>query len=53
LADELSARHVVLATSREFREATRNAAAARLRSPWYELHILEDVTLDFSLPASS
>lgn len=46
LADELNARHVVLATSGEFREATRNAAAARLQSPWYELHILEGVRLE-------
>ncbi len=46
LADELNARHVVLASSREFREATRNEAAARLQSPWYELHILEGVTLE-------
>jgi hypothetical protein len=44
--DELNARHVMVASSREFREATRNEAAARLRSPWHELHILEGVTVE-------
>jgi len=46
LADELNARHVVLATSQRFRETTRNEASARLRSPWYELHIVEEVALE-------
>jgi len=46
LADELNARHVVLATSREFRETTRNETMARLRSSWYELHVVEGVTLE-------
>ena len=46
LADELNARHVVLATSHSFREATRNEAMARLQSHWYELHIVDGVTLE-------
>jgi hypothetical protein len=46
LADELKARHVVLATCQTFREATRNEAMARLRSHWHELHILDDVLLE-------
>jgi phage FluMu protein Com len=46
LANDLNARHVVLATSGEFRETTREEAEARVVSPWYELHILEGVALD-------
>jgi hypothetical protein len=46
LADELNARHVVLATSQTFRQATRNQARKRLQSFWYELHIVEEVALE-------
>jgi hypothetical protein len=34
LADDLNARHVVLATAQAFRAATRTAVEDRLRSPW-------------------
>jgi hypothetical protein len=46
LADELNARHIVLATSQVFRETTRKEATARLHSPWYELHFAERVALE-------
>jgi hypothetical protein len=46
LADALNARHVVLATSQTFRETTRNEATTRLRSPWYELHLVEGVAVE-------
>lgn len=45
LADELNARHLVLATSQTFRNTTRKEALRRLRSPWYELHVVEEVSL--------
>jgi diadenosine tetraphosphatase ApaH/serine/threonine PP2A family protein phosphatase len=50
LADELNARHVLLATSQELRETTRTQATTRLRSPWYELHIVEGVALEPEAP---
>jgi hypothetical protein len=52
-ADELNARHVVLATSDAFREATRNEASARLGSSWCELHIVEGVVLEAREPTDS
>lgn len=51
LADELNARHVVLASSETFRETTRTEAQQRLHSHWYELHIVEGVALDPPEPA--
>jgi hypothetical protein len=38
--------HLVLATSQTFRDMTRRQALRRLRSPWYELHIVEEVSLE-------
>jgi hypothetical protein len=53
LANELNARHVVLASSGPLRETTCNEAEARLHSPWYELHIVENVMLGPAEPADA
>jgi hypothetical protein len=53
LADELNTRHVVLASSQAFRDTTRAEALQRLRSHWYELHIVERVTLEPPEPAEA
>jgi hypothetical protein len=45
LAVDLNARHVVLATSKTFRETTRRVASQRLVSDWYVLHLAESVAL--------
>jgi phage FluMu protein Com len=45
VADELSATHVVVASEQRWREATRERMEATLKSHWYELHVVENVSL--------
>lgn len=45
LASDLNARHAVLASSQTFRQQTHREATRRLKSPWYQLHITENIAL--------